>query len=349
MEERIGFKTEEDRIDFFKKLRTCLKATNWMHVAKYFDIKRSPFQSYQYGKYLLPKNIFEKMQSHLNEETTQAFKEKIFSNPKNWGARKGGIITFKKHPELYETGRSIAIKNRRLIALEKPLLPIELSEDLCEFIGAIIGDGSVDGHLQKRNGLSAHHISITGHSILDKEYLSQQHPKLVKKLFNTQCKIYFRKDCNAMILNIHSKNIFCLLTERFEFKPGNKTHTTKIPKEIIESEDKFIFSTIRGIFDTDGCIFFDKRKQYSKPYPRIVLQIMSEPLYLQLKEILSKQFSIYAKKNNRNTYCIEIYGLPQFEKWMKLIGFSNKKHLDRIEQSTKKLQAGIAPATSASL
>ena len=47
---------------------------------------------------------------------------------------------------------------------------------------------------------------------------------------------------------------------------------------------------IRGIFDTDGGVFLDKRKIYKTKYPRIIFQTVSKPLFEQLSSILSKNF-----------------------------------------------------------
>jgi hypothetical protein len=75
------------------------------------------------------------------------------------------------------------------------------------------------------------------------------------------------------------------------------------------------------------------------------LQIVSKPLFLQLKDFLKNYFSIYAfEDNKRKAYRVEVYGHKQVSKWMKLIGFSNKRHLDKVKNYYK-LRAGSAPAT----
>ena len=91
-------------------------------------------------------------------------------------------------------------------------------------------------------------------------------------------------------------------------------------------------ATIRGIFDTDGCVFLDKRKAYKKPYPRVTLQSASIDLINQLEDYLSKDFNLYVNKSNRDGYrnYIEIYGHKQLERFLKQIGFSNKRHLNRL-------------------
>lgn len=342
---RIDFKNNFVRTEFFKILKRTLNIKSWGKLQNFFDCPRTSFQAYHYGKYLIPENLFQKMIRCLNPKDKSYFEKNIITKNDNWGVVKGGQATYKKYPKLAEIAREKAIKKARQKAFEKPVFDISLSTELCEFVGAMIGDGNVDGYLQKKNKLPKYHLSITGNSVDDFDYLSKYFPKIIQNLFNVKSKVIFRKDCNAMVLNVYSKKVFFLFKERFGFTPGNKTYSIKIPFEIISSKDKFVFATIRGIFDTDGTVFFDKRKIYKKPYPRIALQIVSKDLFLQLKEFLGKYFLLYSFINKkRNCYHLEIYGEKQLEKWILLVGFSNQKHLNKIEKYVK-LQPGSAPGT----
>lgn len=208
-----------------------------------------------------------------------------------------------------------------------------LSKGLCEFIGIIIGDGCIDSYKTKNNKFK-YHISICGHSELDKDYLTNKIPKLIYQLFNKKVNWLYKKNTNAIVVNIYSKDIFNLLTKRFQFKPGKKSHSVTIPKEIISAKRYYKFAVLRGIFDTDGNVFFDKRKRYKQDYPRITLKIASEPLFNQIRSILKEDFTIYTATKIDETrvyYEIIIYGHSQLKKWIKLVGFSNKKHLDKIK------------------
>ena len=215
-----------------------------------------------------------------------------------------------------------------------------LSVELCEFIGAYIGDG-----FQDRGKV----IGIVGNKELDLEYLRHLN-EIVFSLFGFKGKFIERKNKNAVDLRIYSKRVLELLTARFGFPNGEKTYTVQIPKEILENHEKFVFATIRGIFDTDGCVFFDKRKIYLSYYPRITLNIASKPLADQLKQFLSNYFAVSfrtQKRKNPNksqTYYVEVYGHSQLNKWMELIGFSNKRNLNQIIKW--KPLVGIEPTIS---
>lgn len=340
MQERIGFVDSDSRKQFFLAVREASGVQSWDKLAELFNICRSQFQKYQYGKILLPEKLFNSMLEFLPKEKQESFAPFIFKKPANWGIVKGGENNYKKNSE------KIIAKLRegfqRKVAsgdtywgphcVPKQVdLSIPLSTELCELIGAIIGDGYVDSHVDEK-GKSKYHIQIVGNSTLDKDYLLITLSTIAKNVFGINTNHYFRKDKKALNLNLHSKQLFVLLTKRFGFPIGPKTFTIKIPEEIMNSEEKFVFATIRGIFDTDGCVFLDKRKIYNKIYPRISLQTVSEPLFLQLKGFLSKHFSLYTYHNiKRHNYYVEVYGHKQVEKWMKLIGFSNSRNLRKVE------------------
>ena len=175
---------------------------------------------------------------------------------------------------------------------------MKLNEELCEFIGAFIGDGFYNIYQPGK-----YIIQFTGDYILDYHYYKNTIIPIGSKLFdNTNPKIKKKKDKNALIVNYLSKNLFYMFKYRFNFPQGKKAKKVIIPSEIINIKDKkLIYATIRGIFDTDGGVFLDKRKIYKKPYPRITLKISSTELFKQIKEILENEFKLFiSKKKNKN-------------------------------------------------
>ena len=204
-----------------------------------------------------------------------------------------------------------------------------LNNEICEFIGAFIGDGYLGNYGKKEN---QYVVGISGDQKLDEDYLKNHLKPLIKRNFPfTSPKLYYRTDENTLMFKIYSKELYQLFIS-LGFTKGKKSHKVIIPKQIYENEE-FMKATVRGIFDTDGCIFFDKRKNYKRPYPRITLQMASVDLINQLEAYLSKEFKLYVNKSNRDGYrnYIEIYGHNHLKKFLKRIGFSNKRHLDKIK------------------
>jgi len=208
--------------------------------------------------------------------------------------------------------------------MEQELLKI--NSELCELVGAFIGDGYLSKY--GKNGIV---VGLTGNAILDEEYLKIHLVSIVKRHFpSAKPSFSYRKDENTLQVRFYSKKLAQFLLS-LGFMPGIKTRTVKIPS-IIEQDKQLLYATIRGIFDTDGCLFFDNRKKYEKPYPRITIQVASIALIIQLEKHLSSEFSLYVDKSNRDgkRNTLEIYGHEQLERFLKQIGFSNKRHMSKV-------------------
>ena len=203
---------------------------------------------------------------------------------------------------------------------------VNLNLEICELVGAFIGDGYLSAF-----GKSQVVVGFAGNAVLDKDYLQNHLFNLIKRNFPfTNPRVRIRNDENTIMLRVYSKDFFSFFLQ-LGFKPGKKSRTVTIPSLILENE-QYLGATIRGIFDTDGCLFFDKRKIYKKPYPRIVLQMASIPLIEQLEKYLSIDFSLFVDKSNRDgkRNSLEIYGYPQLERFLKQIGFSNQRHKSKV-------------------
>ena len=172
---------------------------------------------------------------------------------------------------------------------------------------------------------------FAGHSTLDNEYFVKTLIPFIKMISPNSNPILTKKD-NTLRLTIYSKEFHNLLTERFRFTAGKKTYTVTIPKDIINLKDsKMINLCVRGIYDTDGCIFYDKRKIYKNPYLRINLTSVSSVLIKQIYNIL-KELNLNPRiTTNYNKHVIQINGVQNCKKFIEIIGFSNKRHLDKIK------------------
>ena len=214
----------------------------------------------------------------------------------------------------------------------------QLNPEICELIGAFIGDGYLT------NSGKTYTFGISGNRQLDEDYLKNRVKSLIKRNFPfTEPRLHYRSDENTLMLRVNSKRFYEFFVS-LGFKKGKKSKTVKIP-EVITENDSYMNATIRGIFDTDGCVFFDKRASYKKPYPRVTLQMVSPGLIKQLQTYLSKHFMVYSHDYHRyGEYrgCVEIYGSRQLESFLKKIGLSNRRHLSKI-QIASVAQPVVAP------
>lgn len=200
---------------------------------------------------------------------------------------------------------------------------MEISRELCEFVGAVIGNGNLwtDG--------SRYRVELTGDPKLDKEYfchLSAISNRLFKK------KPYLmRVRQGGLRWRLQSKDAFSLLLELGLPVGKGKSHRVTIPELIFQKKWSLAKWTIRGIMDTDGTLFFSKKTYDSSIYPTTELRTFSEKLAKQLESLLlQKDFRARLRGDEKEGFHVALYGFEMLRRWMNEIGFSNPKHANKI-------------------
>jgi intein/homing endonuclease len=205
-------------------------------------------------------------------------------------------------------------------------LPIEYSEELAEETGIHIGDGFMNIYPKYNNNT----FSYSADALNDVAY-SQFVRGLIKKLYN----IYpsctsIRK--NTIEMRYHRKPLI-LFKQKLGLPLGPKTDI-QIPAWIL-SDERFIIAGIRGLFDTDGYLRF--RKPYKgkyHSYPELRLTSKSKPLIQQVAKLLG-EFKLSApfneekesKTHPNKTWTLSLNGVKTVERYLRLIGLRNEKHL----------------------
>ena len=160
-------------------------------------------------------------------------------------------------------------------------------------------------------------------------------------MYNLNPTIYLNKRDNTIQLVYYSKALL-------EFKKNfglcvGKKDNVEIPKSILDSD--YILDFIRGLFDTDGCLHFQKKYKEVNYYPRLDITSKSKKLISQTDEILRNHgFTTSACFNNKSiasngtqctTHRVFIYGLKNLRRWVELIGFSNPKNIKKFNEWKK--------------
>ena len=208
---------------------------------------------------------------------------------------------------------------------------MEVSEALAELTGAVIGDGNL-----WTDGKSRYRVCINGDPKLDREYFG-----LLSKIIETEFdrKTWLQVRSHELVLITFSKKVFDFLTRALGLPHGaGKGKKVTISAKILSSNWRILSCCVRGIADTDGSLFFAKKKGYREDYPSIEISTTSGDLAENLKEILElRGFRVSFRKQDRkkwgwNTrYIISLYGDKMLRKWMDEIGFSNSRHYRRYQ------------------
>ena len=191
------------------------------------------------------------------------------------------------------------------------------SKNLAEFTGIMLGDG----------GMTSGQVIISTNSVDDREY-GHFVKELIKKLFRVEAAIYYRPNILVMTIVVSRKKLVEFCSKKLGLKIGNKLKQgLDIPSWIRENPE-FEKRCIRGLMDTDGCIFNEIHKIRGKlyNYKRLSLVSVSPMLRQSVFDILNN-FKLNPKiRSNR---CVQIEDKEKIKEYFKIIGSSNQKHLKK--------------------
>ena len=197
-----------------------------------------------------------------------------------------------------------------------------INEELAEEIGWHMGDGSMNYY--NNRGM----YQLRGHIEDDKLHYIQRIKPLFEKIYGVKIKLRKMKSTRVFGFQIWNNKII-------DFKqklglPLGKKLELEIPKEFLNKKELLV-ACIRGIFDTDGGVYLEKKN--NKLYPRIYISTISVNLAKQISEILSSldlnatyYLSNHSKGNKLISYKIEVRGIEKLHKFFQIINPQNPKH-----------------------
>ena len=198
--------------------------------------------------------------------------------------------------------------HRKEVLLPKP------SVCLAEFFGIMLGDGGINNPWQ---------ANITLNSVKDKEYIAYV-SELCQELFGVVPPVRKRKGKQAIVVSLASTTVVDFLVEH-GLPRGNKLKNgLRVPQWILHNK-KYRTACVRGLVDTDGCIFVHKHRVAGKTYQNIGLCFTSysPELLVQVATIL-EEFSIipHISGQGRNIY---LYSENAVARYLRIFGSSNTR------------------------
>ncbi|MFA7707916.1 MAG: LAGLIDADG family homing endonuclease [Candidatus Pacearchaeota archaeon] len=212
------------------------------------------------------------------------------------------------------------------------LLPSSITPELAEETGWHIGDGSMNYYNNKgyRKGI----YQLRGHIEDDKQHYLIRIKPLFKLLYGIDISLREMPSTRVFGFQIWNDNLV-----KFKEKLGlplGKKFDVAIP-EIFLNNNHIRIAVIRGIFDTDGCIYLQPK--YGKLYPRLEITTISLKLAEQLLDLLNKlelrttMHKICPSQEGERLlyYKVNIRGVEMFYKFMELIKPANPKHIKKYK------------------
>ncbi len=221
----------------------------------------------------------------------------------NWGRIKGG-------------------RNSSESLVKKIRIPID-SEELAEFYGIMLGDGNLTRI--KNYKIGTYQIRIVGDSRYDKLYLMNYVAPLIKKLFKVESKIYKYKNSNALSLNVSSRRLVDFLIFK-GFKAGDKIRNQLSIPSWIKNNPLFLRKCLRGLYDTDGSVY---KLTDQNSYQICFTNYNSVLLNDARNSLISFGIGVSKITKGRD---ITITKKSELRKFLNVVGFSNFKHIDKVNK-----------------
>lgn len=315
---------------FLLSARKKLKLS-WPQFVDKIGVHKRTFNDWKREKYSLPLGILKK----ICIITKLKIPKDIEIRDPFWyiyrGGRAGGLAVYKKYgriggdPEYrkkkwYEWWEREGRFNPHKYFVAKEITIPQRNNKLAEFVGIIIGDG----------GITKRQITVTLNCETDKLYSSFV-KNLIRELFEVDPSIYVRKNESTVSIVVSRTHLvsFC---KSIGLKIGNKLKQNLDIPEWIKRNKSFTISCIRGLIDTDGCLFNECHKINKKKYcyPRLSFESYSKQLRSSVFRIL-KELGFSSKiRNNRS---VHLENRNDIIEYFNLIGTSNPKHERKFEFS----------------
>ena len=192
---------------------------------------------------------------------------------------------------------------------------------LAELVGILFGDGGIGNKWQ---------VIISLNSIADLDY-SYHVSDLIERLFGLTPSIRKRPNQNTLVIACSSINLLHFLLSKGVVN-GDKVSQGFSTPEWISKNPNFKKSFIRGLIDTDGCLYIHKHTVRGKEYNNLGLCFTSysKKLLSSVASIL-EEFDIKPHISNQNR-SIYLYSYKSVLKYLDTFGSSNPRILRKYDQ-----------------
>jgi len=239
-------------------------------------------------------------------------RNKLYGNPGTAaGRRKGGLISMAKFKANLHLAHKLGIKVRKRIKYPRK------SVGLAEFMGVILGDGS----------LTNYQLRVALNRLTDYEY-SIFVRGLIRKLFGLIAKEIFPKDSAAFDIVVYSKSLIDFLVKAGLVKGNKVKNSVDIPLWIKEKRSLRL-KCLRGLVDTDGSFYQYRHIIGGHSYRNYALCFTNHSVNLinSVYNILKKE-KFGPSKTSKRVY---LYRKRDIARYFEIVGSNNPKHVTKYK------------------
>lgn len=215
--------------------------------------------------------------------------------------------------------------HRKTVLIPKP------SVRLAEFFGIMLGDGGINNAWQ---------ANITLNAIADRKY-SLYVVDLCKHLFGIVPAVRKRKTREALVISLASTTVVDFLVDRGLLRGNKIAQGLAIPAWIMKNRS-YRIACLRGLMDTDGCLYIHRHRIGGHTYKNIGLCFSSyaPKMIGQVARIFSESDIVpHVSGEGRKIY---LYSQEAVKKYLDIIGTSNPR-LESVYLEWKSTRASRHP------
>jgi hypothetical protein len=213
-----------------------------------------------------------------------------------------------------------------------------MKECEAELCGAVIGDGWIESRKTD--------FFLAGDPREDRDYYDMHVIEIFRRVLGVNPKPRHFPYWKVYGISLHRKALIEKLLE-LGLPSGKKAYSASIPDWIVNSGKETFFSFFRGLFDTDGCVSFEKNytpyaNEFTLKYhsrARVRINSVSPILINQTFNLLTKYGIKCTKRvriggfrnnrNNRDVHIIEINGKKSVKWLFEDLESANPKHVTK--------------------
>lgn len=214
----------------------------------------------------------------------------------------------------------VHLKRRDGFKTLQPIARPRNSARLAELIGLLIGDGH----------LSEYQVSITTNSETDIAH-ARFAKRLIENLFRVTASLKKKKRENAVVVLASSKKLVRFLNRK-GMPIGNKIEKHLQIPAWVQRNPSYQKAFLRGLFDTDGCIYVDTHRNGDKIYRHLGWTITSyaDKLIIGLIDILKRLgFSPTWRNSQKSVY---LRRRIEIDRYFQKVSTHNPKHRNRYKE-----------------
>ena len=322
---------KDEQIKFIKDILSKISVNE---AAKLCGLSERTIRDWRRAKFSMDLELIEKLCKKVNI----VFPKDTEIKEDYWyvahGSSAGGLAVLKKYGRIggdpdyrkkkwHEWYEKEKVNNPSGLFIRQPISKPTFSEELAEFVGILLGDG----------GISEAQVHFTFHSEDDREYAIFV-VNLIKKLFNVPVGSCRKGEfVHAITYYISRKELVCFCTEKLGLKQGNKVKQQVDIPEWVKNNKSYAIACVRGLVDTDGCIFNHKYKVNGKiyKYKKLSFVSASRPLLSSVYDIMqyNNLHPRLARKQQQGEVDLRLDAIQDMEHYFEIFGSHNPKHLNK--------------------